>query len=166
MKTITRKSATALITLYLIIISSCGKKQDNPGIPNKEAIMKMEVTCNGDIQSQVAVLTFLATNTNSDLISIVNDTTGSITAAPFLQNSDFSSHQLISFHSATKVSSVSVMLAISPKVYATSPVQNFSMTIKIYFDEKLKDNQTFSYDQLFDGTFTTPEDFDYKVAVN
>ena len=58
------------------------------------------------------------------------------------------------------------MLAISPKVYATSQDQNFSMTIKIYFDGKLKDNQTFSYDQVSDGTSTTPKDFDYKVAVN
>jgi hypothetical protein len=166
MKNVTSKSALALIILSLTIFSSCGKKDDHPSLQNKQAIMRMEVTVNGDIQSQVAILTFLTVNSEGDLITIINDTTGVITAGPFLQNSDFSDHKLISFHSVKKVSSVSVMLAISPKVYATSPDQNFSMIIKIYFDGKLKDNQTFSYDQLSGGAFTTPKDFDYKVAVN
>src|SRR5665213_1371415 len=148
MKNTTTKSLLALITLSLLIISSCGKKDDKPSSQNKEATMKMEVTCKGDIQSQVAVLTFLAVNATGELIGIANDTTGIITSGPFLQNSDFAAHTLISFRSTTKVSSVSVMLAISPKVYATSLDENFSMTIKIYFDGNLKDNQTFSYDQL------------------
>lgn len=165
MKNVTSKSAIAMIILSLTIFSSCGKKDNNP-VQNNQAIMKMEVSCNGDLQSQVAVLTFLTVNTEGDLITIINDTTGVITAGPFLQNLDFSDHKLISFHSSTKVSSVSVMLAISPKVYATSRDQNFSMTIKIYFDGKLKDNQIFSYDQLSGGTYTTPKDFDYKVTVN
>jgi len=152
--------------MSLLIISSCGKKGDNPTVQNKEAIMKMEVICKGDIQSQVAVLTFLAVNASGELISIANDTTGTITAGPFLQNSDFALHNLITFHSTMKVSFVSVMLAISPKVYATTQDENFSMTIKIYFNGNLKDNQTFSYDQLSGGDFTTPKDFDYKVNVN
>ena len=166
MKNTTTKSILALITLTLLIISSCGKKGDNPTVQNKEAIMKMEVICKGDIQSQVAVLTFLAVNASGELISIANDTTGTITAGPFLQNSDFALHNLITFHSTMKVSFVSVMLAISPKVYATTQDENFSMTIKIYFNGNLKDNQTFSYDQLSGGDFTTPKDFDYKVNVN
>jgi len=166
MKNTTTKSLLALITLSLLIISSCGKKGDNPTVQNKEAIMKMEVICKGDIQSQVAVLTFLAVNASGELISIANDTTGTITAGPFLQNADFAPHNLITFHSTMKVSSVSVMLAISPKVYATTQDENFSMTIKIYFDGNLRDNQTFSYDQLSGGVFTTPKDFDYKVNVN
>jgi len=166
MKNTTTKSILALITLTLLIISSCGKKGDNPTVQNKEAIMKMEIICKGDIQSQVAVLTFLAVNASGELISIANDTTGTITAGPFLQNSDFALHNLITFHSTMKVSSVSVMLAISPKVYATTQDENFSMTIKIYFDGNLRDNQTFSYDQLSGGVFTTPKDFDYKVNVN
>ncbi len=166
MKNTTTKSLLALTTLSLVIISSCGKKVDNPTVQNKEAIMKMEVICKGDIQSQVAVLTFLAVNAAGELISIANDTTGKITAGPFLQNSDFASRNLITFHSTMKVSSVSVMLAISPKVYATTQDENFSMTIKIYFDGNLRDNQTFSYDQLSGGDFTTPKDCDYKVNVN
>ena len=128
--------------------------------------MKMDVTCNGDIQSQVAVLTFLAVDAKSDIISIVNDSTGVSTAGPFLQNSDFPTSKRLSFHSAAKVSSVSIMLAVSPKIYVTTQDQNFSMTIKLYFDGKLKDNQTFSYDQLSGGASTTPKDFDYKVTVN
>jgi len=166
MKNTTTKSLLALITLSLLIISSCGKKDDKPSSQNKEATMKMEVTYKGDIQSQVAVLIFLAVNATGELIGIANDTTGIITSGPFLQNSDFADHNQISFRSTTKVSSVSVMLAISPKVYATSLDENFSMTIKIYFDGNLKDNQTFSYDQLSGGTYTTPKDFDYKVTVN
>lgn len=166
MKNTTTKSLLALITLSLVIISSCGKKDDKPSPQNNEATMKMEVSCNGDIQSQVAVLTFLAVNASGELISIVNDSTGIITAGPFLQNSDFANHTLIPFHTTTKVNSVSVMLAISPKVYVTTQDQNFSMTIKIYFDGILKDNQTFSYGQLSGGTSTTPKDFDYKVTVN
>jgi len=166
MKNTTTKSLLALITLSLLIISSCGKKDDKPSINNNEALMNMEVTCIGDIESQVAVLTFLAVNASGELISIVNDSTGIITAGPFLQNSDLADHNLISFRSTTKVSSVSVILAISPKVYITTQDQNFSMTIKIYFDGILKDNQTFSYDQLSGGTYTTPKDFDYKVTVN
>jgi len=166
MKNTTTKFLLELITLSLLIISSCGKKDDKPSSQNNEATMKMEVSCKGDIESQVAVLTFLAVNASGELISIVNDTTGIITAGPFLQNSDFADHNLISFRSTTKVSSVSVMLAISPKVYATTQDQNFSMNIKIYFDGILKDNQTFSYDQLSGGTYTTPKDFDYKITVN
>jgi|GEM_PF-5977811 len=166
MKNTTTKFLLELITLSLLIISSCGKKDDKPSSQNNEATMKMEVSCKGDIESQVAVLTFLAVNASGELISTVNDTTGIITAGPFLQNSDFADHNLISFRSTTKVSSVSVMLAISPKVYATTQDQNFSMNIKIYFDGILKDNQTFSYDQLSGGTYTTPKDFDYKITVN
>jgi len=166
MKNTTTKLLLTLITLSLLIISSCGKKDDKPSINNNEALMNMEVTCKGDIRSQVAVLTFFAANASGELISIANDTTGIITAGPFLQNSDFADHTLISFRSTTKVNSVSIMLAISPKVYATSQDQDFSMTIKIYFDGILKDNQTFSYDQLSGGTYTTPKDFDYKVTFN
>ena len=166
MNNTTTKSLLALFTLSLIIISSCEKKDDKPSINNNEALMNMEVSCKGDIQSQVAVLTFLAVNASGELISILNDTTGIINVGPFLQNSDFANHNLMTFRSTMKVSSVSVMLAISPKAYATSQDQDFSMTIKIYFDDKLKDNQTFSYDQLSGATYTTPKDFDYKVTVN
>lgn len=160
------KSVWTFVAFALLILSSCGKKDNNPTVQNKEATMRMEVSWNGDIQSQVAVLTFLAVNTQSDLINIVNDTTGVISAGPFLQNADFSAHKVISFHSLTKVSSVSIMLAISPKVYGTSQDQSLLITIKIYFDGKLKDNQTFSYDELGGGTFTTPKDFNYKVVVD
>jgi hypothetical protein len=166
MKNITTKSALKLIAMSLIIFSSCGKKQDSAGTGKNGAIMKVYVTCNGDIQSQVAVLTFLAVDTNGDLISIVNDSTGVSNAGPFVQNSDFPASKQLSFHSAAKVSSVSVKLAVSPKVYLTAQDQDFSMTVKIYFDGKLKDNQTFSYDQLSEGAFTAPKDFDYKVTVN
>jgi len=166
MNNTTTKSLLVLITLSLVIISSCGKKDDKPSINNNEALMNMEVSCKGDLQSQVAVLTFLAVNASGELISILNDTTGIITAGPFLQNSDFANHNLMTFHSTMKVSSVSIMIAISPKAYATSQDQDFSMTIKIYFDGNLRDNQTFSYDQLSGGTYTTPKDFDYKVTVN
>ena len=89
-----------------------------------------------------------------------------VSAGPFFQNSDFPASKQISFHSVAKVASVSVMLSIAPKVYATTPDQDFTMTIKIYFDDKLKDNQTFSYDQVSGGNFTTPKDFNYKVTVN
>jgi len=166
MKNTTTKSLLTFFTMSLLIISSCGKKEDKPSLQNNEAMMKMEVSCKGDIQSQVAVLTFLAVNDAGELISIANDTTGIITAGLFLQNSDFADHNLFSFHSTMKVSSVNVMLAISPKVYVTTQDQNFSMTIKIYFDGDLKDNQIFSYDQLSGGAYTTPKDFDYKVNVN
>ena len=42
----------------------------------------------------------------------------------------------------------------------TTPDNNQSITIEIYFDEKLADNQTFSYDQVSDGTFYMSKDFD------
>jgi len=164
MKNRTIKSVLVLAAFALLIISSCGKKDHNPTVLNREATMRIEVSWNGDIQSQVAVLTFLAVNTQSDLINIVNDTTGVISAGPFLQNADFSAHKFMTFHSEMKVNSVSVMLAISPKVYTTSQDQNLLITIKIYFDGKLKDNQTFSYEELGGGTMTTPKDFNYKVS--
>lgn len=152
--------------LTVLIISSCGKKDDRSSLQSKQAIMIMEVKVKGDLQSQVAALTFNTVNAKSELVNIVNDSTGVITAGPFLQNSDFSDHHLITFHSVEKVNSVNVMLAISPKVYATSEDQNLVIAIRIYFDGKLKDDQTFSYSQVSGGVYTTPKDFNYKVMVN
>ena len=47
----------------------------------------------------------------------------------------------------------------------TTPNNNLIITIKIYFDGILADNQTFSHDQVSDGTSHTPKDFDYKISV-
>ena len=129
--------------------------------------MKMEVSYTGDIQSQVAVLTFLAVDANNNnAVNIVNDRTGAVSAGPFVQNDDLSANAPIIFHSAEKVSYVDIMLALSPKVYVTTPGNNFTITIKIYFDGKLADNQTFSYDKVADGASPEPKDFDYKTEVN
>jgi hypothetical protein len=153
------------ITFAIFFFSSCSKHRDQPEA-NKLAIMKMEVSYSGDIQSQVAVLTFLAVNANNtNAIDIVNENTGAVSAGPFLQNADLISDTLNSFHSVEKVSYVSVMLALSPKVYETTLENNLSITIKIYFDGKLTDNQTLSYNQVSDGTSSIPKDFDFKVTV-
>ena len=155
----------SLFTCIIFIFSSCSKQKDQPNV-TKQAIMKMEVSYSGDIQSQVAVLTFLAVNANNtNAINIVNENTGAVSAGPFLQNADLSSDTVTVFHSAEKVRNVSVMLALSPKVYVTTPQNNLAIIIKIYFDGKLADSQTFSYEKLADGTSSTPKDFDYKVTV-
>ena len=161
----TKYQSIALFTIALFFFSSCSKHKEQPNA-NKLAIMKMEVSYTGDIQSQVAVLTFLAVNANnSDAVIIVNENTGTTSAGPFLQNDDLSASAPITFHSAEKVSYVNIMLALSPKVYATTPENNFAITIKIYFDGKLADNQTFSYDKVADGTSLEPKDFNYKTEV-
>ena len=161
----TKIQSTVFIAFVIFFFSSCSKHGDQPDA-NKLAIMKMEVSYSGDIQSQVAVLTFLAVNANNtNAIDIVNENTGAVSAGPFLQNADLISDTVTSFHSVEKVSYVSVMLALSPKVYETTLENNLSITIKIYFDGKLTDNQTLSYDQVSDGTSSTPKDFDFKVTV-
>ncbi len=165
MNNIHRQTVFCFIVSFLVF-SSCNKKSDTPSVQNNQAIMKVEISCSGDIGSQVAVLTFLAVDNNGGLVNIANDSTGAISAGPFFQNSDFPPSKQISFHSVSKVASVSVMLSIAPKIYATTPDQDFTMTIKIYFDNSLKDNQTFSYDQLSGGNITTPKDFNYKVIDN
>ena len=161
----TKFQSIVFITFAIFFFSSCSKHGDQPNA-NKLAIMKMEVSYSGDIQSQVAVLTFLAVNANNtNAINIVNENTGAVSAGQFLQNADLISDTLTSFHSVEKVSYVSVMLALSPKVYETILENNLSITVKIYFDGKLADNQTFSYDYVTDGTSSTPKDFDYKISV-
>jgi hypothetical protein len=161
----TKFQSTVFITFAIFFFSSCSKHGDQPEA-NKLAIMKMEVSYSGDIQSQVVVLTFLALNANNtNAINIVNENTGAVSAGPFLQNADLSSDTVTVFHSAEKVSYVSIMLALSPKVYVTTPENNLAILIKIYFDGNLADSQTFSYDQISDGTSSTPKDFDYKVTV-
>ena len=159
----TKIQIIAFIGFAIFFFSSCSKQKKQPEA--KQAIMKMEVSYSGDILSQVAVLTFLAVNSDNGLVNILNENTGIASAGPFLQNEDFDSSKLISFHSLDKVSSVSVSLSISPKVYETAPENNVSITIKIFFDEKLADNQTFSFDQVSDGISHTPRDFDYTVIV-
>jgi hypothetical protein len=154
----------AFITLAIFSFSSCSKHGDQPA--NKLAIMKMEVSYSGDIQSQVAVLTFLVVNANNtNAINIVNENTGAVSAGPFLQNSDLTSNTVTVFHSAGKVSYVSIMLALSPKVYVTTPQNNLAIIIKIYFDGNLADSQKFSYDKVTDGTFLVPKDYKYKIEV-
>jgi hypothetical protein len=127
--------------------------------------MKMEVSYTGDLQSQVAVLTFLAVNAENSLINMVNENTGNSSAGPLLQNNDFFLNNKIIFHSVDKIASTNIMLSISPKVYETTPENNLNITIKIYFDGKLTDSQTVSYVQVFNGTSHTPKDFDYRIAV-
>ena len=160
----TKIQIIAFIGFAILFFSSCSKQTKQPEA--KQAIMKMEVSCSGDIKSQVAVLTFLAVNSGNGLINILNENTGIASAGPFIQNGDFDSSKLISFRSVDKVSSASLTLAISPKVYETTPDNGLSITIKIYFDEKLADNQTFSFDQVSDGISHTPKDFDYTVTVH
>ena len=127
MNNITAKTVFFFIASVLAF-SSCNKKSDTPSLQNNQAIMKMEVSCSGDIASQVAVLSFLAVDANGGLVNIANDSTGAISAGPFFQNSDFPPSKQISFHSASKAASVSVMLSIAPKIYATTPDQGFIMT--------------------------------------
>ena len=160
----TKIQIIGFITVAILFFSSCSKQKKQP--ETKQAILKMEVSYSGDILSQVAVLTFLAVNSGNGLVTILNENAGIASAGPFIQNEDFDSSKLISFRSVDKVSSASLTLAISPKVYATTPESGLSLTIKIYFDGKLTDNQTFSYDQLSDGISHTPKDFDYTVTVH
>ena len=160
----TKFQSIIIITLAIFIFSSCSKKKDQPNV-TKQAIMTMEVSYLGDLQSQVAVLSFLAVNAENSLINIVNENTGNASAGPFLQNEDFAVSKTISFHTVDKISSASIMLSLSPKVYETTLENNLSITIKIYFDGKLANNQTFSYDQVSDGISHTPKDFDYKISV-
>lgn len=160
----TKIQVIAVIALLILFFPSCSKQKKQP--ETKQAILKMEVSNSGDIQSQVAVLTFLAVNPGNGLITILNENTGIASAGPFIQNEDFDSSKLISFRSVDKVSSASITLAISPKVYATTSDNGLSITIKIYFDGKLADNQTFSFDQVSDGISHTPRDFDYTVTVH
>ena len=159
----TKIQIVAFIGFAILFFSSCSKQKNQP--ETKQAILKMEVSYTGDIQSQVAVLTFLAVNPGNGLVNILNENTGIASAGPFIQNEDFDSSKLISFRSVDKVSSASLTLAISPKVYVTSPENSLSITIKIYFDGKLADNQTFFYDQVSDGVSHTPKDFDYTITV-
>lgn len=160
------KTKIKIITFIslLIFISSCSKQKDHS--LTKQAIMKMEVSYKGNIQSQVAVLTFLAVNSSNGLVTILNENTGIASAGPFVQNEDFPATKIISFHSVDKVTSASIMLSLSPKVYATTSDGNLSITIKIYFDGKLADNQSFSYDQVSGGISHTPKDFDYTISVH
>ena len=152
------------IALAILIFSSCSKQKKQP--ETKQAIMKMEVSYTGDIQSQVVVLTFLAVNSGIGVINILNESTGIASAGPFIQNEDFDSSKLISFRSVDKVSSAGLTLSLSPKLYATTPERGLSITIKIYFDGKLADNQTFSYEHVSDGISQSPKDFDYTVTVH
>ena len=161
----TKFQSIIIITLAIFIFSSCSKKKDQP-IVTKQAIMKMEVSYLGDLQSQVAVLSFLAVNAENSLINIVNENTGNASAGPFIQNEDFTASKMISFHTVDKISSASIILSLSPKVYETTLENNLIITIKIYFDGKLADSQTFSYDQVSDGISHTPKDFDYTVTVH
>ena len=161
----TKFQSIVFITFAIFFFSSCSKKKDQPNT-TKQAIMKMEVSYTGDLQSQVAVLTFLAVNANNtNAIDIVNENTGAVSAGPFLQNADLISDTVTVFHSVEKVSYVSVILALSPKIYVTTPQNNLAIIIKIYFDGKLADSQTFSFEKLTDGSSSTPKDFDYKVTV-
>lgn len=160
----TKIKIIAFVVSTVLLFSSCSKGKNHSEA--KQAIIKMEVSYKGDIQSQVAVLTFLAVNSNNDLISILNENTGIASAGPFLQNEDFDSSKTISFHSLDKITSASIMLSVSPKVYTTTSDNSLAVTIKIYFDGKLADNQTFSYDQLSDGSSHTPKDFNYTVTVH
>ena len=160
----TKIKILSCIMSAILFFSSCSKQKSET--ENKQAMMKMEVSYTGDIQSQVAVLTFLAVNSSNTLINILNENTGIASAGPFLQNEDFPASKIISFHSVDKVASTSIMLSLSPKVYETTSGNNLTITIKIYFDGKLADNQTFSYDQLSDGTLNTPLDIDYIVPVH
>ena len=109
----TKFQSIVIIILAIFIFSSCSKKKDQPNV-TKQAIMKMEFSYIGDLQSQVAVLTFLTVNAENSLINIVNENTGNSSAGPFLQNEDFSSNNQISFHSVDKIASTSVILALSP----------------------------------------------------
>ena len=154
----------SFISCVIFISSSCSKQKDLPNSP-KQAVMKMEVSYTGDLQSQVAVLTFLAVNAENSLVNIVNENTGNSSAGPFLQNNDFFLNNKIIFHSVDKITSTSIMLSISPKVYETNPENNLTITIKIYFDGTITDSQSFSYGQVSNGTSHTPKDFDYKISV-
>lgn len=160
----TRIQIIVFIVTTVLIFSSCSKQKDHA--ETKQAIMKMDVSYTGDIQSQVTVLSFLGVNSSNGLINFLNENTGTASAGPFLQNEDFPVTKMISFHSADKVTSASIMLSLSPKVYATNPDSSLIITVKIYFDGKLADNQNFSYDQVSDGTSNTPKDFDYTVTVH
>lgn len=158
------KIITAIVFIT-VMVGSCGKKDATPSNSHKLANMKLELSYTGDINSQGAVFTCLAADANTNLASnIVNEETGVSSAAPFILSDDFSATG-ISFHSESKVSYVKIMLSISQKPVATLPQDNLAITIKIYYDGKLADSQTFSYDKVFDPISSEIKSIDYQIDV-
>ena len=153
------------IAFVTIMVGSCSKKDATPSSSHKLANMKLELSYSGAINSQSAILTFLTADANTNLASnIVNEQTGVSSPAPFLLSNDFSAAG-ISFHSESKVSYVKIMLSISQKPVVTAPQDNLAITVKIYFDSKLADSQTFSYDKVFDPISSEIKSVDYQIDV-
>lgn len=153
------------IALITIMVGSCGKKDTTPSNSHKLANMKLELSYTGDINSQSAVFTFLSGDANTNLASnVVNEKTGVSSSAPFILSNDFSATG-ISFYSENKVSYVKVMLSISQKPVATVAQDNLAITVKIYYDGKLADSQTFSYDKVFDPISSEIKSIDYQIDV-
>lgn len=153
------------IGLALILFAAGCKKDADEKTGGKEAMLKVEVTFNGDLATQVAALTFHAEKNSSTYIDIVNDKTGQKTSAPVLSNTDFTPGETISFHSVKAINVVNIFLTIGPKISVPGPDGNFSATIKVYLDGVLKDIKTLSYDQSFSNS-PDPKQWDYKIAAN
>lgn len=152
-----------IVGIALLFFASC-KKDSNEKLPDG-AILKVQVTFNGDFDSQVAGLTFHAEKSSNNYIDIINEKTGNKSSAPVLSNTNFTPGETISFRSVDKIKMVNVYLTIGPKISDPGTAGNLSVTVKIYMDGVLKDSKTHNYDQRFDIN-PTPKQFDYSITAN
>lgn len=123
--------------------------------------MTAEVSYSGDLSSQlvfVSVAGLWVKNENDHVgksIDLINDQTQKSDIIWNIKNAQFEDHEKYSFTSDGKVTKAMVEVAFNedrPKDLEKD--KQIAITVKIYFDGKLADEQTFSNDKAHSESYT------------
>ena len=126
-----------------------------------QANMTAEVTYSGDISSQMVYVSIAGLwdkNENDHVgksIKLINDQTKKSDIIWNLKNAQFKDYDKYTFTSDGKVTKTMVNVSFNEdRPAGLEEEKQITITVKIFFDGKLADEQTFNKDKLFTKSYT------------
>jgi len=144
------------------LLFSCSKDNSAPAVKDyPKADMKVEVSFKGDLSSQLvfaSVAGISVKNANDHVgtsIKLLNDQTNESDIIWNLKNAQFEDHDKYTFSSVGKVTKAMIEVAFNEdRPAGLAEDKQIAITVKIYFDGKLADEQTFSNDKAHAESYT------------
>jgi len=148
--------------IFSCLLFSCSKKDANMGDKDyPQAKMTAEISYTGDLSSQLvfaSISAFKVKNANDHVgasVNLINDQTQTSDIIWNLKNDQFEDHDKYRFTSDGAVTKAMVEVAFnSDRPAGLDADKIIAVTVKIYFNGKLADEQTFSNEKAHSEMYT------------
>lgn len=153
------KSLFFTLTISCLLFSFAKDKASSAVKDYPQANMTAEVTYSGDISSLMVYVSIAGLWDENDhvgkSIKLINDQTTKSDIIWNLKNAQFKDYDKYTFTSDGKVTKAMVNVAFNEdRPAGLEEDKQITITVKIFFDGKLADEQTFNKDKLFTKSYT------------